>query len=153
MAMLIRITRIPYEEPHHVQLRYEVSNGRQSWQFEYFENATELAAFGDNLIAFPRHNTDVFLYEVGSERPEDRWGYYFRFRAFVISNTGQCAIQIRFNNNEALPDNEQFEFCLRAAPAQIERLGKLYQAFAKLEDEVLEWSGNEGQLHRYAVSA
>jgi hypothetical protein len=124
-----------------------------AWHFEYYENASVLAEFGKNLVSFPQHNTAVLLHEVGSERSEDNWSYYFRFRAFVIGSSGRCAIQIRFNNNQPLPDREQFEFCLRAEPTQLERLGKLYQAFSKLKDEVLEWSGNEGRLHRFAASA
>jgi hypothetical protein len=142
----IRVERIPYEEPHEVHLRYSVSNGRQSWCFEYYDEAKVLEVFGEALSGFPRHPQEVFLHEVGSERLEDRWAYYFRFRAFVVTGTGQCALQFRFNNNEPMPDNEQFEFCIRALPGQLDRLGSLYRDFAQLQYKSLEWSLDDGFL-------
>ncbi len=142
----IRIERVPYEEPYHVELHYQVSNGRQSWSFFYYDNARVLNTFAEKLIGFPHHPGEVFSYEVGSECPEDRFAYYFGFRAFELDSTGHCALQFRFNNGERPPENEVFEFCLRAIPVQLDTLGLLYREFAKLNHRVLDWSLDEGFL-------
>src|SRR6266850_6080462 len=104
MDSYIRITRHPYEEPHHLHLEWEVSNGRQTAAFEVYVNADVLVHFANALETFPRHATDVFLFELGSERPEDRWAYYFRFRTFTTDGLGHSAVHIRFNNNQDVPE-------------------------------------------------
>ncbi len=145
MQPYIRITREPYEEPHHIHLSWEVCNGTQKWQFDYYDNVDSLTKFADSLEVFPRHLKDLFLWELGSEYPEDHWGYYFRLRVFVYDYSGHSAIQIRFNNNKKLPDREIVEFCMKADPAQINRLGKLFRGFSELKHEALIWEGdNEG---------
>jgi hypothetical protein len=143
----IRIARFPYEEPYHVHLNIEASNGRQALFLEVFDNADSLHRLAENLEAFPRHNRDVFLWELGSEYPEDRWAYYFRFRVFVTDTVGHCAIQIRFNNNRNLPNREIGEFCITAEAGQINRLGQLLRKFAELKHEVLVWDGDGGTLY------
>ncbi len=143
----IRITRHPYEEPHHVCLVLEASNDSCQTKFEYYCNATDLSDMAESLEIFPRHNSDVFLYEYGSERKEDRWSYYFRFRAFQVNSTGHCAIQIRTNNNRELPDLEISEFCILAEASQINRLGALFRKFSKLNHKELVWTVDEGTLH------
>jgi hypothetical protein len=147
MHPYIRITRHPYEEPYHINLVMEASNGKQKWEMEYYDNAESLITWAENLEVFPRHKDDVFLWELGSERPEDRWAYYFRFRVFVTDPAGHCAIQIRFNNNQNLPDREAVEFCIKAEAGQINRLGQLCRKFAELKHELLVWEGNDGRLY------
>lgn len=142
----IRITRFPYEEPHHINLVLEASNGNQKTVFEYYCNATDLEEMASGLEEYPRHSSDVYLYEFGSERPEDKWSYYFRFRAFLTNGLGNCAIQLRTNNNSELPDKELSEFCIKAETSQINRLGNLLREFSKLNHEVLEWDITEGRL-------
>jgi hypothetical protein len=142
----IRITRKPYEEPYHLNLLIEASNGSQCTRLEFYDNADCLSKLANALEGFPRHLTEVFLWELGSERPEDRFGFYFRFRAFVIDSAGHCAIQLRLSNNEELPDLERAEFCMRAEPEQFTRLGKLFREFSRLKHEVLEWEGDDGRL-------
>ena len=142
----IRITRTPYEEPHHVNLLFEASNDGQSTKFEYYCNATDLSDIADRLEVFPRHNQDVFLYEFGSERLENRHSYYFRLRVFLTNGVGGCAIQIRTNNNQELPDREISEFCIIAESSQINRLGKLFRSYSKLHHAVLYWQVESGEV-------
>jgi hypothetical protein len=147
MHPYIRITRHPYEEPYHINLALDASNGKQKWKLEFYDNAESLTTLADNLEIFPRHKDDVFLWELGSEYSEDRWAYYFRFRVFVTDAVGHCAIQIRFNNNQNLPDKEIVEFCIKAEACQINRLGQLFRKFAGLKHELLVWEGNNGALY------
>ena len=147
MNKYIRITRHPYEEPYHLNLVIEASNGSQVGTMEYYDNAETLIEFAENLEVFPRHNTDVFLHELGSERPEDRFAFYFRFRAFTTNAIGGCAIHLRFSNNEKIPDLAISEFCIEAEAAGINRLGKLFREFSKLKATVLEWDGTDGRVY------
>lgn len=148
MKPFIRITRHPYEEPYHINLIIEASNGKQRGQLEFYESTESLRTVAENLEVFPRHKDDVFLWELGSEYPEDRCAYYFRFRIFVTDAAGHCAIQIRFNNNQELLEREVVEFCIRAEAGQINRLGQLCRQFSELKHELLVWEGDQGQLYR-----
>lgn len=147
MSKYIKIKRIPYEEPYHLNLIINVSNGEQSTTFEYYDHAGVLKEWANELETFPKHSTDVLLYEIGSERPEDKWSCYLRFRVFTTNLLGACAIQFRFNNNKDLPDRVISEFCIEAEVTELNILSKLLYQFSKLEHEVLEWSGSEGELH------
>ena len=150
MKSYLRIVRHPYEEPYHLNLVINASNGNVAACFEYYENADAIRKWASALEQFPRHSNDVFLHEIGSEVPEDRYAYYFRLRVFTTSSVGGCAIQLRFNNNQSLPGRELFEFCIQAEPSQINRLGKLLRTFAELNHEVLEWNVTEGMLHEFS---
>jgi len=139
----IKIERIPYEEPYHIELMWNVSNGSTVTSFEYYDNADSLIEIADGLENFPRHREDVFLFEIGSERPEDNFAYYFRFRVFVTDASGKSAIQVRFCNNSELPYREIIEFCIQTEIAAINRLGNLFREFGKLEKEYMAWSDTD----------
>jgi len=143
----IKITRHEYEEPYHLNLIFEAANETQCTTLEYYCNATDLQEIAEHLEVFPRHQSDVFLYEFGSEKKEDRHAYYFRMRAFLVNGVGNCAIQIRTNNNEELPEKQISEFCIEAEPSQINKLGQLFRKFAELKHTVLEWSVTEGSVN------
>ena len=146
MTYFLRVTRTPYEEPYHLQLFLEASNGRQSASLEIYINADSLSEIASALIAFPRHASDEYLFEVGSEREEDRWAYYWRFRAFLTDALGHSALLFRFNNNRELPYRELAEFCIETDPASINRLGELLMGFAKLQHKTLYWSPDASNL-------
>src|SRR4051812_47158121 len=99
VAPSIMITRYPYEEPYHLHLVVDASNGCLRARLGVYDNAASLTKLADVLEVFPRHVTDAHLWELGSERPEDRFAFYFRLRLFVTDRAGHCAIQLRMNNN------------------------------------------------------
>jgi hypothetical protein len=148
MNSYIKIIRKPYEEPHQLNLLIDASNGVQRAQLEFYDIRLSLIKVADRLENFPRHRDDVFVWELGSERPEDRWGFYFRFRAFTLDSIGHGAIQLRFNNNSPLPYREISEFCIQAVSADFNRLGQLFREFSKLEHKTLEWTVTEGHLDK-----
>ena len=135
----LKIIRKPYEEPYHVNLVVTASNGRSIAELEIYTNADDLAEYGSALQDFPQSNTHTVLWELGSERPVDRFAFYFRMNFMVIKATGQCAVVVRFHNNEPLPDTEIAELCISTEPAQLNRLGDQLAQFAKLEEEELVW--------------
>jgi hypothetical protein len=140
MTQYIRLIRYPYEEPYHLHLSMTASNGRVRGRLEFYLGAQELMRWAEGMETFPLHARSVLLWELGSERPEDRWSCYFRLRVFTVDAQGHSAIQFRFNNNAELPDREITEFCIRTDPAAINRLGQLCRVFADMRHEVLEWS-------------
>ncbi|HCG8217763.1 TPA: hypothetical protein NJ504_004747 [Vibrio parahaemolyticus] len=139
MEYCVKIERIPYEEPYHLQLLWDISNGMQSTRFELYNNASDLLKIAKGLEFFPRHPKDVFLYEIGSERAEDNFAYYFRLRAFMVTPQGQCALQIRFCSNAPLPYKHISEFCIQLEPRDLNRLGILFGDFSKLQSHFLAW--------------
>jgi hypothetical protein len=143
----IRITRRPYEEPYHIHLFVTASNGRQRGEMEIYDNAQSLRRFGSSLRGFPKQRGDDVLWELGSERPEDRFAFYYRLRVFQVALNGRCAIEVRFCNNEQPPDRELTEFSIHdVMPADLDRLADLLERFGKLEHRVLQWDITDGEL-------
>lgn len=153
MSPLLKIVRHPYEEPHLLNLSMVVSNGRQVATIEFYINRDTLTEWAGVLEGFPRHRDDVSVWETGSERPEDRWAYYLKLRVFTTDSAGHCAIHVRLNNNAKLPDLEISEFCIRAEAASLNRLGRLFHEFSRLEHEVLIWTPTEGNLIKTEAEA
>ena len=147
----IKITRIPYEEPHHLNLVVEASSERLRGQIEIYVNANDLLnladGIADGLEPIPRQNSDVYLWELGNERPENQSAFYFCLRVFTTNSLGRCAILLRFNNNDSLPHREISEFCIQVEPTGLDRLVKLFREFAKLRHEVLWWEPTGGKLY------
>src|SRR5512138_3138067 len=131
MKPFIQIYRYLYEEPYHLNLVMTSSNGRLQGRLEFYVNAEALLEWAKGMEEFPLHAKSVLRWEIGSENPDDRFAFYFRLRLFTVDSVGHCAIQLRFNNNEALPDREISEFCIQVEPSQINRLGRLLREFAK----------------------
>ena len=146
MTSYIRLVRYPYEEPDHLHLAMIASNGRVRGRLEFYLGAPMLTQWAEGMEKFPRHARSSLLWELGSERPEDRCASYFRMRVFVVDVQGHSAIHFVFNNNRELPRREISEFCIESDPAPINRLGQLFRDFAALKHEVLEWSPTSGQL-------
>lgn len=146
MTPYICITRYPYEEPYHLNLVMSVSNGSTSSALEFYLGADTLTEWADAYEKFPQHAQSVYLWELGSERAEDRFAYYLRMQLFTTDAWGHSALQIRLNNNQDLPYREIVDMCIRAEPAQINQLGALFRWFSRLKHQVLFWSPSEGQL-------
>src|SRR5690349_12629381 len=118
MNPFFRLTRYFYEEPHFLNLFVAASNGRVQGELEIYCNAKDLGVVARQLRAFPFSGSrDAVLWELGSERPEDRFAFYFRLRAVRVSALGRCAIEMRTNNNRSPPDREISEFSIEALPA------------------------------------
>jgi hypothetical protein len=147
MKPLLKLTRYPYEEPYHIELHVEASNGRQQASIKYYTNADDLPKLGDALIQFPCTDSREHVYEIGTEDPAARFTYHLYFRFFLISPSGDAGIEIRFNNNEEeAPEREIAEFTIPCEIAGINRLGNLLKDFGRLQHRVLEWDGSEGHL-------
>jgi hypothetical protein len=145
VSSFIELVRHPYEEPHHLNLVVKASNGAQQATLEFYANAGDLNAFAKAIRDVPGRKSEA-LWELGSELPEDRFAFYFRLRAHKIASTGQCAMEVRLNNNESPPDRQLAEFSLRALPADLDRLADLLESFGRLEHRQLRWSVTDGEL-------
>jgi hypothetical protein len=142
----IRIVRYPYEEPHLINLVVAASNGRQHGELEIYANAEDLAAVARDFREFPKRKDDTVLWELGSKCPEARFAFYYRLRVFQVAANGQCAVELRFNNNQMPPDREILEFSIHALPSDLDRLANLFEQFSRLEQRVLEWNVIDGEL-------
>lgn len=90
METFIKITRISGSGADPMKFELEFSNGKQSAGAEiyighdFFENSSKA------LKEFPRHSSDKFRWEQGSERLEDRTGDYFRFNVLQRIRWGKA---------------------------------------------------------------
>ncbi|MFK7741097.1 MAG: hypothetical protein AB8H80_12325, partial [Planctomycetota bacterium] len=149
----LTITRYPYEEPHHLHLvvraaTHTAATDTIAAEQEIYANATDLEACAAALRGFPRHVDDAYSWELGSERPEDRFAFYFRlsFRCLRTDTRGPCVVQIRFCNNRGFPERRVAEFAFGATPADLDRLGDAFAQFAKLKDPTLTWVVDDDPL-------
>jgi hypothetical protein len=144
----IRITRSPYEEPYHLNLYIEASNGIINGMLEYYCNADDLRTLGKQLTNFTGTNKEEIIYQLGSEDKQDRFAFFLGIRVMPLDLSGHCAVLIRLNNNQEPPDNQMCEFSIRADVADINRLGELLNGFGRLEHHVLDWRVQDGRLFK-----
>jgi hypothetical protein len=147
VSQFIEVVRRPYEEPYHLNLWVTASNGSQSGALEIYSNATDLGEYAMALRAISNQAPEA-LWELGSERPEDNLAFYFRLRAHMVAKTGQCALEIRFNNNRPAPERQISEFSIQALPADLDRLAALLELFGRLEHRKLSWHVTSGELQQ-----
>ena len=148
MSPGIQITRYPYEEPHHLNLRIAATNGRINGDLEYYCNASDLTSLGQELAAFSGEQGKEIVYQLGSEKAEDRFAFFLSLIISAVNTAGSCAVIIRLNNNQAVPEKEVTEFGIKAEVAGINRLGNLLVEFGRLEHRVLNWTVQDGELRK-----
>ena len=139
------IRRVPYEEPHHLQLEISASNGILVGQTDIYCNASDLAEIGRALKKFPRFVGDQYKHEYGSSDPKDRNYRHFVLRAYTVGSWGQCALQISIDLNQQEPDEGICQFSIEAEPASLNRLGGLLIEFGQLRHRELLWIPNSDE--------
>jgi hypothetical protein len=142
----IELTRTPYEEPYHVRLLITASNGRLRGELEYYCNADDLQELGAQLRDYSGNRDKEIVYELGSEKPEDRFAFFLRLRVKAINSRGHCYVSVRLNNNDSGPDREITEFSIPAEVADVNRLGDLLAGFGQLRHRRLLWRVTSGEL-------
>src|SRR6267142_1260284 len=140
----IRITRHPYEEPYHLNLHIEASNGRVSGVLEYYCGAEDLKKLGTQLADLTGSHGAEVIYELGSEQPSDRFAFFLGLRVKPVDSSGHYVLHVRLNNNEEPPSREVTEFSIKADVADLNRLGNLLVGFGRLQHRVLEWHVQNG---------
>ena len=145
--------RFPYEEPYHLNLLIEASNGSMRGGLGYYCNASDLNELGNKLLGYLGNKEQIIIYKLGSEKPEDCFAFFFSLQVISLDLAGHSAIRIRMNNNQPLPATEVCELCISADVADVNRLGSLLVTFGKLEHRVLDWSVKDGKLFKNAEDA
>lgn len=140
----ITITRYPYEEPYHVRLHIEASNGQITGRLTHYCNADRLEVIGKQLQIFTGTLSEEVVYEAGSEAPPS--ASFLSLKAKPIDSFGHCALTIHLNNNRKPPDGEMSMFSITANVADLNRLGDLLVGFGRLQHTVLKWRVQDGEL-------
>ncbi len=140
------VRRFPYEEPHLTELEFRASNGSFSGAIDFFCGVEDLAEIGAALKVFPSKAQDEFVYEYGSDDPDNRDYRRFRLRIYAVDHAGHCAVQFYADVREKTPNEGVCTFSIRAEPAALHRLGQLFENFHKLEHLELQWSPSGGAL-------
>src|SRR5258706_5657201 len=117
----IEIWRTPYEEPYHLNLKIRASNGRLRGELEYFCNAADLLELGADMRAYSGSREREILYQLGSEKPEERFAFFLSLTVKAINSRGDCRLVVRLNNNSSPPDTEVTEFSIPAEVADVNR--------------------------------
>ena len=142
----ILVTRHPYEEPYHLQLEISASNGAFSMCTDIYLNTAELDELGRRLQSFPRRVGDTCELRYGSDDPLKRFYRLFVLRAYTFNAIGHCAIALQVNQNSAEPNEGIAQFSIKAEAAAINRLGALFEEFARLSHRSLRWTPSDGEL-------
>lgn len=141
------LRRHPYEEPYHLHLEWQVTNGDFAACIDTYANADDLIAIGQGLLNFPSRVPDEFSYEYGSENPQARFYRYFLMRAYTVGNRGHCGLQFVLNLNQAEPEEGKCTFSIQTEPASLNRLGELFLRFRELGHLELRWGSEEASLN------
>jgi len=136
----IKIKKIPYEEPYHLNLIFSASNGLFCGHLDFYCSVDDIKRLGKVLSIFPREASDEYIYKIGSPNPKNNCAYFFQLRAYTINMIGHCALQIRINNNEEKADEGACRFSIKVEPTELNRLGELLLTFSKLRHKELNWS-------------
>ncbi|QOV89915.1 hypothetical protein [Humisphaera borealis] len=142
----IELSRTPYEEPYHLCLLIRASNGRLRGELEYYCNASDIQELGSQLRRYSGDREKEIVYELGSEKPEDRFAFFLSLRVKAINLRGHCCVSVRLNNNDSRPDREITEFSIPAEVADVNRLGDLLTGFGQLRHRRLIWHVTTGEL-------
>ena len=139
MDYFIQIERVPYEEPHHLELHWTISSGETSSRFELYDNSATLSEFANALEDFPKHSEDKFVYELGQEKIESKWAYFFRLIFLTNPRGHDATIDIRFLNHQERQDTRIVDFSLHTVTPRLRKLAELFREFSKLEAPILYW--------------
>ncbi len=142
----IELVRTPYEEPHYLCLLITASNGRLRGELEYYCNVSDLQKIGAQLRDYSGNRDEEIVYELGSEKPEDRFAYFLSIRVKAINSRGYCYVSVRLNNNDSGPDREITDFTIPTGVAGVNRLGDLLIGFGELRHRRLIWNVSSGEL-------
>jgi len=135
----IKVTLELYEQPDLLRVFFTAFNGSFQGKLKYYDLASSFRDTGEALSAFPSKIPDEYLYEIGSNRPEDDFAFYFALRAYTTDTSGHCAIQFTMNDYMMEP-SESCRFSIKAEPWAIHRLGELMKRFSTLRYGTLKWS-------------
>jgi len=154
MKPFIQITRhLDDVEPHALRLVIIASNGLTTGCLDFYLNAGDLKKAGNALTEFSYEKTSDYLLEVGSERKEDNFSHYFRFKAFPTGKGYRSyAIELRLNNNQNLREygwsylHQECNFSIETDIDNLRELGSLLNDFSKLKQDRLYWTPETGYL-------
>ena len=159
MKPFIQITRHLYEEPYTLNLVIIASNGTAMGSLEFYLNPASLNEIGNALTNFPKFERANYLFERGSERPEDIFAWYLRLRVFAKNSLEKCGLHLRFNNNAkhntyrgkpgeitSFSTPQLTDFTIDTSSNSVRRLAELLIEFSKLNHQRLYWTLESGHL-------
>jgi hypothetical protein len=94
----------------------------------------------------PSKIPDEYVHECGSNNPAAKVHGYFLLRAYTIDGVGHCAPQLSMNRRRIPPCEGSCEVSIATEAAAINRLGGLFERFARLEHLELRWTPMTAEL-------
>ena len=142
MDKIIHIVRQPYEEPYHINLIFEASNGESKGRIEIYDNADQLKRIAEVIEEFSFNGIKNFVWELGSNKTKDNFAYYFKCEFSLLNQFDECIIAITLNDNK----NSLSKFSIRCSFIELNKLGQLFREFSKLKKRTLTWYGFYGEV-------
>lgn len=138
MKKSLHLIRIPYEEPYHLNLLIRVSNDDHSAELEFYTSNESLLKFAEDLENFPMDNQQEVIWELGSENPEDKFGFFFRIHA-TLNTSNDVSINIRLCDNSDIIHPICSNLILSCNVEELNNLGRLLNHFSVLGEMKLQW--------------
>jgi hypothetical protein len=136
MSSLLRVTRVPYEEPYHLDLVFEAAIPGYRATVEVYTSVADVRDAGERLARFP--DDGDFHWEIGDRDPA-RSPYHLALHAWRLDGAGHGALAVRFASHGDALTRRVAEFAFQVVPADLDRLARQLRAFAELRELVLEW--------------
>lgn len=134
----ITLLRILYEEPYHLNLIIQVSDDQHSGELEFYMTNESFIKCANELENFPDNKWNEVLWELGSENPQEKFAFFFRFHVvFVLPNSSK--IHIRLCNHSEILNPDGLDFVIESEVDEIKRLGRLWKRFSSLQEMKIQW--------------
>ncbi|MEM7165871.1 MAG: hypothetical protein AAF581_10425 [Planctomycetota bacterium] len=144
----VRIKRVPYEEPHRVNLIVEASDGSTSGQLLFYSNASDILEVAKSLDALARQPGEDVTWQLGSMDPAARFAFYFCLRACHAEVPGSCSVELSLRDNVDAPDDPVTKISIATNAIQLQLFASLLAEFGGLEHAVLDWTTRDGLLRK-----
>jgi len=104
-----------------LQVGVKASSSAHATYHEAYLYPDSLEEFATALKEFPRRGEDEVVLECGSKDPQ--WYGYLRMRVFLLSPTGQSALEVESDVRGDPPVRAEAHFFIPGLPADFNRMG------------------------------
>lgn len=123
-----------------LELGLRVEDERQSITIDFYDYASNLKKWGEELMTFPACANEEVAFEKGAK---DGDAYlWLAVRAFVADGVGNTALEIEYKKPGNRLHLEVVRFALPVEASAINRLGAALKSWEPLEQEPLRFSDN-----------
>jgi hypothetical protein len=133
---VVELTILWTDDDGMLQLAVRATSPTHSAYHETYVYPDSLASFAQELREYPRAVGAEVVLECGSKNP--KWHDYLRMRIFMLTSTGQSALELESEVRGSAPSRAEAHFFVPGMPADFNRLGA----------EIVAWLSNPSERFR-----